>query len=124
MSWSAITPVKWSWQGGFGIEMEGSNMADQSMAVADRRYAISPRALCRVIHDEAVALDLDAGQYYGLNAVATRVWQLLGEGHSVSAINAKLLEEFDVEHGVLRADIDSFIGDLEARGLVIAKEAE
>jgi hypothetical protein len=99
-------------------------MRDHHVAVADRHYTISPRALCRAIDDEAIALDLDAGQYYGLNAVATRVWQLLAGGSSVSAICVTLLEEFDVPPEALRADVDAFIGELVAKGLAFEKQED
>ncbi len=94
-------------------------MAKQRMAVVDRQYTINPRALCRVIDDEAVALDLDAGQYYGLNAVATRIWELLSDGRSVSSICDALEQEFEVAPDELRVDVEAFIGDLVASGLVL-----
>jgi hypothetical protein len=81
-------------------------------------YTLNPRALCRVVDDEAVALDLDAGQYYGLNAVGTRIWQLLEEGRSVGAICDALVEEFDVTPDAVRPDVDAFINDLLAKGLL------
>jgi hypothetical protein len=99
-------------------------MQDHRVAVTDRRYSINPRALCRVIDDEAIALDLDAGQYYGLNAVATRVWQLLGEDESMSSICDTLVDEFDVAPDALRADVDAFISELVAKGLAFEKKED
>jgi len=82
-------------------------------------YTLNPRALCRVVDDEAVALDLDAGQYYGLNAVGTRIWQLLADGRSVASICDILVEEFDVTPDAVGPDVDAFIDDLLARGLLM-----
>jgi hypothetical protein len=82
-------------------------------------YTLNPRALCRVVDDEAVALDLDAGQYYGLNAVGTRIWQLLSEGRSVPSICDTLVEEYDVTPDAVRPDVEAFIGELLANGLLV-----
>jgi hypothetical protein len=99
-------------------------MQDHQVAVADRRYTINPRALCRAVDDEAIALDLDAGQYYGLNAVAARVWQLLAEGRAMSSICVTLLEEFDVAPDALRADVNAFVAELVAKGLVTEEQED
>jgi hypothetical protein len=67
-----------------------------------------------------VILDLVSGRYLGLNDVATRVWELLGEGLSVGAIRTALLDEFDVSRDVLDQDLDRLFADLRARALIRA----
>jgi hypothetical protein len=70
------------------------------------------------VDDEAIILDLDAGEYYGLNAVATRVWQLLGRGDSMDSLLKILLEEFDVQEGQLSADLEALTSEMVAVGLL------
>ena len=48
---------------------------------------------------EAVVLDLGAGVYYSLNAVAARVWELVRTPVTVDDIHRTLLEEYDVDAG-------------------------
>jgi hypothetical protein len=84
------------------------------------RLVPSADVVSRVIDGEAVLLDLASGRYLGLNGVATRVWELLGEGREVGAIRAAILSEFDVPADVLDGDLDRLFADMLARGLVRA----
>ena len=68
--------------------------------------------------DEAVILDPASGTYFGLNEVAARILTLAGEPTTVGQIVDRLLDEFDVERGVLSADVDAFVRDLAERGML------
>lgn len=79
---------------------------------------ISPDVLSRELANETVLLDLKSQHYFGLDPVGTRMWQLLCEtGHVDSVVNA-ILEEFDVDEGRLRQDLEAFLSQLEDAGLV------
>jgi Coenzyme PQQ synthesis protein D (PqqD) len=65
-----------------------------------------------------VLLDLASSRYLGLDPVATRVWELLGEGKPFGAVRAALLAEFDVPAEVLDRDLDQLFADLQGRALI------
>jgi hypothetical protein len=67
---------------------------------------------------EAVILDLSSGVYFGLNPVGARIWELLTAGHSLLAVRAALLDEFDVPPGVCEADLLDVVARMAADGLV------
>jgi GeoRSP system PqqD family protein len=67
--------------------------------------------------DETVILNIESGVYFGLDAVGTRIWQLLDCGTSEEGIIAVLLEEYEVEQAVLRRDVQSFLDTLAQKGL-------
>lgn len=81
-------------------------------------YRLNARVLCRIIEGEAVLLDLDSGQYYGLNDVGTRIWQLTQEGHPPSAICDCLVDEYDVPREDAEHDVTQFLEDLADKGLL------
>jgi hypothetical protein len=89
-------------------------------ARAQQRFVPSADVVSRVIDGEAVLLDLASGRYLGLNDVATRVWELLGEGKDLGAIREALLTEFEVPADVLDGDLDRLFADMLARGIVRA----
>jgi hypothetical protein len=70
-----------------------------------------------VLGDEAVLLNVQSGVYFGLNAVGTRIWELLIEGATQEDIVGRLLDEYDVEPEQLRTDIEGFMQVLAAKGL-------
>jgi hypothetical protein len=85
--------------------------------------APAPEVLFRERSDEGVLLNLKSGRYFGLDAVGTRIWQMLAEGRSLVSTITQLLREYDVSREKLEADVASFIDALEAHGLVIRSPA-
>jgi hypothetical protein len=67
---------------------------------------------------ESVALNLQTEEYYGLDRVGTRMWQVLEEVGSVEEAYRLLLDEFAVEPEVLRRDLRAFVDQLATRGLL------
>jgi hypothetical protein len=67
---------------------------------------------------EIVALNVDRGQCYGLNEVASRVWELLAEPRSLSAICDALAEEYEVDPTTCGEQVGKLIADLVSEGLV------
>jgi hypothetical protein len=67
---------------------------------------------------EAVILGLRDGVYYGLDAVGFRVWTLLAEPVSVTALAAAVVAEFEVSPEQCERDLLALLADMEQRGLV------
>ena len=72
----------------------------------------------RVLGDEAVILNLATSQYFGLNSVGTRLWQLIAEHGSVEKVLEASLAEYEVEEKQLRQDLADLIQQLTQKGLV------
>lgn len=85
---------------------------------AGQHFTPSVDVVSRVLDGEAVLLDLASGKYLGLNEVATRAWELLGEGKAFDAIHAALLDEFEVQPDALERDLDQLFAEMLARGLI------
>jgi hypothetical protein len=79
---------------------------------------ISKEVLAQELAGETVLLDLASESYFGLDAVGTRVWQLLNEGAGQDALVDTLLEEYEVERKVLEKDISELLGRLSEAGLI------
>ena len=86
--------------------------------------AINPSVIYRELDGEVVLLNLQSGVYYGLDAVGSRVWQLLMQSRGVDEVCAILLDEYDVDTETLRADVDRLVDDLSDKGLVAAAAGE
>lgn len=85
---------------------------------SERQLVQSPDALASPVADETVVLQLKSGTYFGLDAMGTRIWALLGTGNSPAAICRQLDEEFDVPEDVIRRDVTRFLAELEQNGLI------
>ncbi len=74
------------------------------------------------VGDEAVLLQLDQGVYYGLNAVAARVWQLVQTPQVIAAVVDQVEREFDVDHGRCSQDVRELVAKLAQARLVSVTE--
>ena len=85
---------------------------------------ISKEVLSQEIKGETVLLDLASERYFGLDAVGTRLWQLLNERYSRDQLITVMLEEFEVEREQLEADIDALLEELISAGLISEERSE
>ena len=67
-------------------------------------------------------LDLSSGEYYSLDEVGIRVWQLLQKPATVSDIRDAVVSEYDVDPVQCEKDIRALLGEMAARGLVEIRE--
>ena len=74
--------------------------------------------LFQQLQDEAVLLNLDSGQYFGLDAVGTRIWNLIAEGKALPEVASTIVAEYEVGGDQCEADLLNLVADLEAQGLV------
>ncbi len=71
--------------------------------------------------DDKVLLDAEQGVYFGLEGPAKRIWDLLEEKTTLSAICTALQNEYDVDPKTCEHDARTFIGDLIDNGLVTVR---
>ena len=83
------------------------------------RVTVSEHVYTESVDDETVLLELESGQYYGLDSVGTRLWQLLSELGSTEAVTAAAVAEFEVEPGQLASDLAVLVRELADRKLVV-----
>ena len=79
--------------------------------------ACSDQVSCDLV-GEAVILNLKSGVYYGLDSVGTLIWNLVQEPKTVTEIRKVVLEEYDVDPQTCERDIQAFLEDMAAHGIV------
>lgn len=67
---------------------------------------------------EVAILHLQSGIYYSLNETGARVWDLIQETQSVSAVLAALLDEYDVAEDDCERYVLALLNDLHAEKLI------
>ncbi len=71
------------------------------------------------IDGETVMMSIDSGLYYGLDNIASRIWQILENPTPVSTICQQLIEEYDVEEQQCQQDVLAFLGNLEENNIIM-----
>ena len=67
---------------------------------------------------EIVLLDLQGSAYFQLNGSATLLWRRLVDGCARPDLEAALIEHYDVDARQAAVDVDAFLADLQAHGLL------
>jgi hypothetical protein len=68
--------------------------------------------------DATIILDAEGGEYYTLNEVAGRIWELLVAGEPVIEILRLLRDEYDAPPETLGSDLAALLGRLIEAGLI------
>ena len=88
------------------------------------RLRVADNVVFRSLADESVLLNLDTGTYFGLDAVGTRLWNLVAEHGSTSLAIDTLLAEYDVDAPRLQNDVTALIDQLLAKRLLTTDAAQ
>ena len=86
--------------------------------MSSRHAYLSEDAIAQEVSGETVILDLKSEQYFSLDLVGTRIWQLLAETSEIDAIYQQLQQEYDVEPTQLQDDLNHLISHLAEEGLI------
>jgi hypothetical protein len=68
--------------------------------------------------DNLLMMSLERGQYFSLNAVGTRIWELLEKPTTDAALLNRLIAEYDVPEEVCAEQLAVFLTRLQERGLL------
>lgn len=73
--------------------------------------------------EETVMMSVEAGKYYGFNAVASRIWELLESPKTVAQLSTQIYEEFEIDSETCEVDVVRFVNDMMNNGIVHAATA-
>jgi hypothetical protein len=87
------------------------------------KITIPDSVLSTELDHEGVLLDLETGEYFGLDEVGMQMWKVLRANGDVDAAQAALLTEYDVAEDTLARDLREFIAKLAERKLLLVTDA-
>jgi hypothetical protein len=93
--------------------MENENGKPAAKAAESVREVVS--------QDGAVLLDIEQGLCFSMNAVGSKIWELMKKEYSIDEIADALEQQFHVPRAELVADISEFLKDLENKSLIQKK---
>jgi len=84
-----------------------------------KKVKISENVLFQQINNECVLLDMDSEQYFGLNDVGARIWQILSEDGDTEKALLQLLAEYETDETTLRTDLVNLLTELGNEKLIV-----
>lgn len=90
-------------------------------------YVRSDSVVSRVIAGETLIVPIrkgvgDLASIYGLNSVASAIWQLIEKPCTEAQIVERIESDFAADSGQIRQDVSAFLSDMSSAGLVRAAE--
>jgi hypothetical protein len=95
-----------------------------SLHPAQTMLTISTSVRMTKSQDGGILLDVEEGNIFSLNPVATRIVELLGEGHDEFSLARTLSREFSVREEIVKRDVDDFLSRLRQQRLIEDRGAE
>ncbi len=96
------------------------------MPLFSTRHQITPQSIIRRnnnllfndIDGEIVMLSIENSEYYGMDKIGSRIWELIENPVSVNELIDKLLEEYDVTRDQCTYDTTGFLEQLAEKKLI------
>ncbi len=70
------------------------------------------------IGDEVVMLDVESGYYFGLNSVASVIWDMMKEKIELNTLVENLMKEFDVDKATCELDTLELLEEMEGKKII------
>lgn len=73
------------------------------------------------IDGEVVMLSIENSEYYGMDKVGSRIWELLEQPYTLKNLVVKLMEEYEVSEEQCNKDTLAYINKLKDKNLIIGE---
>lgn len=74
--------------------------------------------LSNPVGDEVIILNLETGDYLGLNAVGSAIWEALSHPQTVASLIGRLMTEFNVDEETCTRDTLEYLEKIGSLGLL------
>ena len=75
------------------------------------------------VGDEIMMMSPEHGKYIGVNEVGARIWELIEAPKDIATVCEELQREFEVSPEVCKAEVDSFLAEMEKHGAIVVNRA-
>ena len=89
------------------------------MTIVQKSINVSPNVLVQTIDDEVIILNTKTEKYFGLDAVAKDMWNLLEKHKNTKGVIEEMLRTYEVDEQTLSQDLDDLIKKLSQAGLIL-----
>lgn len=91
---------------------------DRWNAMRARRALIPPHVVSRSFSEETVLLNMQTGEYHGVDAIGARFLEVMAGQRDLAATQQVLATEYEQPPDRIAEDLVAFLEEMLARGLV------
>lgn len=79
----------------------------------------NPELLAVDMDGETVMMDMESGNYFGVNSVGSHIWEILETQNSIEAIVDSVQRTFEIEEGMdVQDDVLTFLNDMQEQKII------
>jgi hypothetical protein len=78
----------------------------------------NPEMVFSEMDGEIVMMSIENSEYYGLDPVASRIWELLEQPATIEQLVEKLLAEYEVDYDTCLKDVIAFSDELLEKNIL------
>jgi hypothetical protein len=93
------------------------------MIGSESRLRHRDRVLIQRAAGTLVLLDLEGGQYFALDEVSARVWELCDGEHGITTIVEAISAEYEAPVETIREDVVAFLEEMLDENLLVVQES-
>ena len=93
-------------------------MKDKSHIIVQSKIQRNPGMIASNLDGEIVMMSVENGEYYGLDEIGSRIWELIEKPIVIVKLIQSLMVEFEVERQQCEEDTLEFLADLFSRNLI------
>jgi coenzyme PQQ biosynthesis protein PqqD len=90
---------------------------------AESRFRRRDRVLVQRAAGQHILLDLDDGEYFALDEVSGRIWELCDGTNSVAGVVDALCQEYEAPAETVAADVTAFLSEMIEEKLLVPEPA-
>ena len=83
------------------------------------KYQRNTKTVYSKLDDEIVMIDIEIGEYFSLNPVASRIWEMIESPLTLEEICTSLMDEYDIDAATCTKEVEAFITELSKKKLII-----
>jgi Coenzyme PQQ synthesis protein D (PqqD) len=96
-------------------------MSASTVSSRHTNLAAAEHVRCRRFDEDLVMVDLEGGEYFALDAVGGRMWDLLVSGKTPAEVGAILAAEYEASEDEIFRDCMKLADDLLQRRLLVVR---
>lgn len=94
-------------------------MKNNSITLDSAIRRSNKKLITNTLGDELVMMDMESGDYLGINEIGTAIWAKIESAIYVKALVVELLKEYDVEQELCERQTIKYLQEMEQQGLII-----
>ncbi len=67
-------------------------------------------------------LSIEKDEYYAVNPIGSKIWDLIGSPQDISGICEQLYQEYDIEPEMCKNEVLNFVNQMVEKGVILVLE--